>query len=722
MRTIILALLSSVSLPAALHAQETAPGIVLEPIIISSQKRTSNTHDVPASVSVTGGEDAYLNNTRTRANLVEETANAQMGSVTAKLYTSFTAIRGVGSALIESDPAVGMYLDGVGIGSSQGHNGTLLDINRVEVLRGPQGTLYGRNNIAGSINFISNLPDPDRIGGEIGFDAGTDGALGLTGILNTPLGNNGWAARGAFTTSKTDGFLHSTVDGDDLGGAKDIHGRFSIGGNVSDNLEFLGIVDVEHQKLDREMFGMPEKSFLEGRNGIAIDDAAVINSDVATTSAKFTYTLENGDKIISQTGFQSTRTDVFGNGFPRGTFAQFDAVFQSMGLKNFRYRSGNPFEGDYRQWSQEIRYVSEDNERFNWVAGLYGEYSNALRIYGADSKFDGGSLTLQTRGKTKTASGSAFADGTYELSDQWKIFGGLRVGYDRKDFDYDFNANALAAAFGLSSPFAPGYASSLSDTSATYRIGMQFAATDNLNFYGSVSTGYKSGGFNSSFVSVGDQGAYDAEKLTSYEIGLKSLSLDDRLSIEASVFYIDWRDQQVQGFNPLTGGTPIVNSPRSESYGAEISAQLQLTDQWSVRVAAGYADATYKDFTDAIGPGGRGSKDASGNHQQFVSPFTGSVGIGYEWELGWNDFVGKAGAEYQYRSSYYFDVQNTLRQPGYGLLNAHIGLENNRFAGLVYARNLTDERYRTVASDLGTGALVNVGDPLSVGATFKVKF
>ncbi|OJT95650.1 MAG: hypothetical protein BGN83_17495 [Rhizobium sp. 63-7] len=426
--------------------------------------------------------------------------------------------------------------------------------------------------------------------------------------------------------------------------------------------------------------------------------------------------------MVSITGFQKSAVGVKGNGFPLGYFAAYDGLFQSFGFPDFRYRAENPFDSDYRQWSQELRYVSEDNERFNWVAGLYGEFSEASRIYGANSTFTGGEATLSTRGDTDTVSLSVFADGTYALNDQWKLYGGLRVGHDRKTFDYDFTANTAAQLLGLTGTFAPGYNAKLSETYVTPRLGLQFEPMEGLNLYGGVSSGYKSGGFNSGFVGLGDEGAYDSERVVSYELGLKSATLDDRLKVEASVFYIDWRDQQVQGFNALTGTTPISNASRSESWGGELSVAYDVDDHWSLMAAAGYADATYKDFRNARALDGSGTVDVSGNQQQFVSRFTGSAGLAYQWETGWHDLVGKVGVNYRYRSSYYFDVQNTIRQKGYGLLDAYAGLENDRYAAYLFAKNIGDVDYRIVAADLGTGRLVSPGDPLTFGGSFKVKF
>ncbi|MEM9631894.1 MAG: TonB-dependent receptor [Pseudomonadota bacterium] len=716
------ALLTSVSLPVTAFAQDTGETTVLDPIIVTAEKRASEAHDVPASLSVEEGADLTRRKTTRREQAIAETPNAVTGPVTATLYTSFTAIRGVGSALIESDPAVGLNIDGIGIGSTQAYNGSLLDVDRIEVLRGPQGTLYGRNTIAGTVNVISNLPDPDELGAELSFDYGSYGTVNSTGIVNLPFGDSGWAARGALSFARTSGSMTSSATGEDLGDGRDLHGRISLSGNVTDNLEFLGIVDVEQQRLDSEMFGMPESDFIAGKTTAAIDDPSKIESDLALASGQFTYHLGNGDKIVSQTGYLTSSVKLSGNGFPEGYFAAFDALFQSYGFSDFRYRSDNPYDGDYQQWSQEVRYVSEGNGRFDWVAGLYGEYSKATREYGANSSFTGGEVTLGSRGETETTSISTFADGTYALTDLWKVFGGVRIGYDRKSFDYEFNANSYATLLGFSSAFAPGYTDSLSEGYVTPRAGVQFDVTDDINVYASVSTGYKSGGFNAGFVGVGDEGSYESEKLISYEIGTKAQGIGGFFDIDTSVFYIDWRDQQVQGFNVLTGTTPLVNAPRSQSWGGEIAGRLHVSDQWSFRFAAGYADATYKDFENAPALDGSGTVDVSGNQQQFVSRFTGSLGLDYEWDTGWHDLTAKAGVHYQYRSSYYFDVQNTTRQPGYGLLNAYASLGNERYSAYAYGRNLTDTRYRTTAGNLGNGTLVNVGEPLTVGGGFKIKF
>lgn len=717
------ALLAGAGVPVMVLGQSQVQGeAVLQTVTVTAEKRSATPEAVPASLAVTQGEALARQRTRRRDDAIGELPNVHTGAVTARLYTSFMAIRGVGSALIESDPAVGLYLDGIGVGSTQAHSGTLLDVDRIEVLRGPQGTLYGRNNIAGSVNVLSRRPDPHQRGGEIELDYARYDSVTGTGVFNTPLGAGGWAARAALSASKRGSPFSSTVDGDALGTGHNAHGRFSVAGDVGEATAFLGIVDVERQVLDGEMFGMPEADFRAGRHGVAIDEASRIESDLASVSAQFTHRLANGDSVVAQTGYQRSRARVSGNGFPLGYYAMYDGLFQSFGLPGFRYRSDNPYDGDYRQWSQELRYVSDQQARFDWVAGLYGEHSEATREYGAGSRFTGGEATLASRGKTRTMSLSVFADGSYWLDERWKLFGGVRIGRDRKSFDYAFQANDTAAALGLASTFAPGYGDDLAKTYATPRLGAQLTVNDAVNVYASVSAGYKSGGFNAGFVGLGDEGAYDDERLVSYEVGMKALTASKRLGVDAALFYIDWRDQQVQGYNALTGATPLMNAPRSRSFGGEVSARLQLDHHWRVHAGLGYTDASYRDFHNARALDGSGQVDVSGHRQQFVSRFTGSAGVDYEWATGWSDLTGKLGASYQFRSAYYFDVQNTQRQPAYGLLNLYAGVENARYATYVYARNVGDKRYRVIAGDLGGGTLVNAGDPLTVGVSFKLKF
>jgi iron complex outermembrane receptor protein len=709
---------------------QAPPGpVTLDPVTVTSQKRPENITDVPISIDVWSGEqierDVY---TRTDQ-VISATPNAQMGSpVSGSLYTNFTAIRGVGSALIDTDPAVGLNVDGIAVGNSQAYSGSLLDVNRVEILRGPQGTLYGRNNLAGTINIISNTPDPSRTFGELRFDYGRFNTVRGFGFINAPIGNNGWAVRGALLFDRNDGYTFDIATGQTLNSLIDVHGRLSIQGNITENLEFIASVESQHQNVWDGAW-MSNADFLAGARSVDILNPWHGTMDTTTARAQFTYHLDNGDRLVSLTGFQGRQNRFDGNTWPNGYFAATNALFQAFGIAGFQYRADNPFRGDYYQFSQEFRYVSDANERFKWVAGLYAERSQGSSSYGLTNTFDpggflsGNSVTLTSKGTTYTTSIAAFADGTYALDERLKVFGGVRVGYDWKEFGYGFNSNnASFSALGFDAEFVRSLQDSLSAPYITPRVGLQYFVTEGLNVYASVSRGYKSGGFNTAFLTATNTGSFDPETMWTYEVGFKAQLLNDRLALDGALFYNDWYNQQVLIVDAATQSSSIANAPRSRSFGAELEARLKLDEHWSARIGLGYVDATYLDFKNALATGSSEVIDASGKQQQYISKFTGTVTLGYTWNVGIDDLVGTAEVAYQFRSGFYFDVENTMFQPGYGLLNARVGVETARYGAYAWAQNLTDQRYRVSAINGGFGQVGAIGAPLAFGGTFKVKF
>lgn len=713
--------------PLTALAQEA---VQLNEITVTAEKRSEKASDVPISMDVQTSDTLERENITRRDQALSSAPNVQMGGpVSGSLYTNFTAIRGVGSALIDTDPAVGLYIDGVPVGASQGYSGSLLDVNRIEILRGPQGTLYGRNNLAGSVNIISNVPDATRSYGELGVDYGSYNTLRGFGFFNQALGS-GWAVRGAFSGMRNDGYNRDVATGYRTNSLQDVNGRVTISGPINDKVDFLGSIEHERQKTFDGAF-MTDADFRAGKK--TFDILNPFNGTVDTTAlrSQFTVKLDNGDRAVSLTGYRLNRADFQGNPFPQTYWAAQNAGLGGLfGVNNFQYRADNPFQGSYDQVTQEFRYESDHSASFKWVAGAYGEYSQGSREYGATATYDpggglaGSNANIQSKGVTDTISTAAFVDGTYSLTDRWKLFGGVRGGYDHKDFDYKFSTNNPAFVTGLGFlgiAFSPGYRSALSAGYVTPRIGTKYDINENLNVYMSASRGYKSGGFNTGLVSTGDEKSFDAEMLMSYEAGWKAKSADNRLTLNGAVFLMDWKNQQVQGFSALTGTTPIVNAPKSRSYGAELEAALKLDQHWTLNAGLGYVDATYVDFKNA--PNGFGGIiDASGNQQQYISKYTGSIGANYKWNIGRDNLIGSADVVYQYRSGFYFDVPNTLDQPGYGLLNARIGAENERYAFYVWGLNLADQRYRVSSTNFGFGPLVAIGAPLTVGATFKLKF
>ncbi|NBG92507.1 TonB-dependent receptor [Pseudomonas sp. 9.1(2019)] len=432
--------------------------------------------------------------------------------------------------------------------------------------------------------------------------------------------------------------------------------------------------------------------------------------------------------MVAVTSLSKNKVDYTGSFFPNGYFNELNADYEAAGLAGYQNRVNNPYSSTFKQASQEIRYVSVPDAPIKWLAGAYGEYSDSQRAYTATSTFDpamgiGDGVTQTSRGQTKTTSFAVFSDASFAATDKLEIFGGLRIGHDKKKFNYDFSVdNPAWTALGMDAGFVTAQRETLSTTYAVPRIGVRYQLTDDTQTYASVSRGFKSGGFNIGFVQKGDERPYKNESLVSYQIGLKSELIKNVLSLDTALFYIDRKNQQVQTYNALTQTTPVANAPKSRSLGGEVTLKAQLDEHCSGYAGLGYTDATYVKFENAPATGTTGVVDASGKQQQFVSRYTGKLGAAYAWDIGAYNLKGRGDLGYQYRSSFYFDQSNTQKQGGYGLVNARLSVGNNEYEGYVWGENLSNERYRTSAADFGYGRLVTVGNPRTFGVGVSKTF
>ena len=288
----------------------------------------------------------------------------------------------------------------------------------------------------------------------------------------------------------------------------------------------------------------------------------------------------------------------------------------------------------------------------------------------------------------------------------------------------------------ISTLFGPGtigdYEDSRGNVYITPRGGIKYIFNENHNIYASVSQGYKSGGFNTSlFYENKPMFKYDEETTINYEIGTKSLFLDGQVSLDTSVFYIDWSDQQVLAVDSTTGASPIVNAKKSRSYGADIALNGRFANGIKGGLGLGYADATYEDFMDApktFGTPGDMSFDASGNQQQYHSKFTAKASLGYEFALPWDSLMADMNVAYNYRSKFYLDPENKIEQNGYGTVDASVGVSNDTYEISIWARNIMDEDAINSAAYLGRGSsgldgtVVSLIQPRTFGTTFAIKF
>lgn len=739
----------------------------MDNLIVTAQKREGTVKDIPVSIDVLTNKDITTRHlTRTR-DVMNQAVNVDMGTISGNdFYDPFMQIRGVGSNIIAIDPSVGLFVDDTPVTNSQAYSFDLLDVTRAEILRGPQGTLYGRNTLAGAVNIITNKP----VFGETSFEAGTEtGSHGKTrgqSVINTRLNENlalrlavaGMTSRGTATNTAPNAPRTDKISGGQL--------RLSLRGYIGDNMEVLTVYEHSQQN-PRDIGYIYDKDFLHKQRNVNISNPGHSKAITHILRNYFTWHFTSGGKLVSTTSLSKNHFVMSGSSFPDGYFDAQNAFITdsasqlapslargilaqspeladlvnpdsaSFPLNNFRARVDNPYNSNFKLLVQEFRYESPSDTPIKWLAGVYGEYSDSFRDYGATNSYEPSSLilpgqppvpllqgystTAASKANTQTTSLALFGDTSYTVTSQFEVFGGLRLGYDNKRFNYSNGTYGDDQQFwqGINNPggslLIPAWRGSLSATYVMPGLGVRYQFTENSQSYASISRGFKTGGFNDAFIQPGTSVSYGNENLMSYETGVKSALMENHLNLNAAVFYIDRHNQQVQFVEPASQLFWIANAPKSRSYGGELTLNTRLDEHWSGYAGIGYTDATYRDYASASGG------DASGKQQQYISKVTGNIGMAYTWNTGINNVKGRADIGYQYRSGFCFDPINSQKQSGYGLLNARLAIGNKHYQVYAWGQNLTNQYYRTSLFNLGYGEIVTRGQLRSFGAGISAR-
>ncbi|WP_394027390.1 TonB-dependent receptor [Desulfovibrio falkowii] len=739
-------LLSALAMPV-FAAEGVEPkseeGITLDVVRVTAQKRAETLNAVPMSLEVTTADDLKASHITKVEDVLAATPNAMFssGSVAGAMSPYFS-IRGVGSAEIETDPSVGVFVDGVPLTLIHGYLNNLLDVERVEVLRGPQGTLYGRNTLGGAVNVTSKKADPSKQEGRITVGAGNKEHFRTEVMANTPLWDGKAAVRAAFGYDQY-GHVWDNDRGGNVGKQNNYQGRLSWFMMLGENTTADFSADLQKQ-YRKDGAVMTLADYENGDRSYNIADPLGGSITSGGARLEINHDFDSGYKLTSLTGYRSTAMDYDGSYAPVGFFNVTNARFNAFGFENFQFRDHGNFVESFGQISQELRLTSPEDQDFKYVAGVYADYNRMDRRNGLTNTWDQGSpffpwsaksdhATLDLRGQQNAWSVAAFGNASYDFNEYWQIFGGLRIGYDKKSYEFDASSN-LGEDYIRDFWEQPGltmvkdYDSEWDKVYLTPRGGLKYSFNEFNNIYFSVSSGYKSGGFSTSLFYNKPGFKYDEETTVNYELGMKNTFLDGRVTLNSALFYIDWRDQQVMSYDSATGITGIVNAPQSQSYGFEMDIMGKFDNGIHVGIGAGYADATYVDFSNAPGTYG-GSVDASGNQQQYHSKFTGRANAGYEFELPWDDLVASVDLTFRYRSSYYYDIENKLEQEGYGTFDMNIGVGNDSYVVNLWGRNLLNQA-ATASQTYMNGmhathdqnTVVSLIDPLMFGINFTKKF
>ncbi|MGS1016930.1 TonB-dependent receptor [Allosphingosinicella humi] len=741
---------------APASAQDAAPAEAesSDSIVVTAQRREQLIQDVPISVS------AFSAATIEKANITEAkeylalapnvsfTEDGETGN--RSINIAIRGVSNVGLGEVSTQQSIGYYLDELSVGSTANgtYNPQLLDIERIEVLRGPQGTYFGRNASGGALNITTKRPNANfyaEAGGEVSrFDT-----YKTYGIVNVPLSDNIFF-RGVASYETSDGIIRNVnPNGAPNSGYDYVHLRGAIRAVPTDRLTMdlsvaysdedegfdatvpSGVIDLDTQSI----FGADFKAIDDGL-GFYPDNQRRVNHNAPEYNRNNFLVINNrlnwegdGFSIRSITGYIDSKN--------RRLFDQDNISADAINRLN-RY--------DGRSFSQELRVQSEGGETFDWVVG--GLYANdRIRQFNSITAGTDTSYTNPVTGEVigllppippgfrinennkifKTESLAAFADVTWHVTPKFELIVGGRYSRDTVS-----NRNFGVVAFEGAVPDTAGKRT-FEDFSP--RFVARYELSDDASVYASVSKGYKAGGvdINTDIVSP-----FSPERLWNYEVGIKGNALDNALQYSASVFYLKWSDLQVQT-NFLLDPTDIssaveltLNAAKASNKGFEVELLARLSRELRVSGAFGYLDSKFDSFPEAVLAGGN-AVDLSDFRLPKTPRYTVSTAIDYERSLSsaW-DFYSRA--ELNFRSAAPGDLEGVAARPlglprfpynpeAYAVVNLRAGLKGQRFELGAFVENLFKQDYYTGTQDnFGLAGIRLRPHPRVWGLTGKVKF
>lgn len=691
----------------------------LDEVVVTAQRREETLQKVPASISVFSGEKLDAANVNDVRGFFMQTPNVTFQEEGKSGPRSVDiAMRGI-SNIGGRVNAFGIYLDGFNIanGPQEGAvNPVFEDIERVEVLRGPQGTFFGRNATGGALNITSKAPGP-KFEGQLKSHYGSYGTWGLTGVINAPVVEDKFFLRAMMNYEESDGFVRNV---NPAGGRSDfqttnmkVAGRWLVNDQLTLDLTFYST---------REQSGL---SPLVPTGVLSADTASIVGTTVPVSDGLGFYpdntSQVNHDQPLAQTNstnIGNLRLKYEGNGFEIHSISGYmdnrreymdDLDFTSEPLLT------QQIDDSTRSWSEELRVQSAGDGPWVWTVGaLYAEdFSDVLHevragtggFFGLPNAFPIDVVVEDTR----TKSWAVFGQATWHVLDKLALTAGGRYSDDALE------QNSAGIGFGTPKQNNHGEVS-FSDFSP--RFSASYDWTNDITSYVTASKGYKAGGLQ--FNAALPQQFYDKEDLWNYELGLRSYWLDRRLMLNATVFQMDWKDLQVEStatvLDPDTGAIVVIdatlNAASATSRGAELEFAARPTPALQIDGAVGYLDAKFDSFPNAIISGEE--VDLSGRRVIRSPEWTLSANTQYDFPLGdlvSSDTMGYVRAEWSYRDKTKPNMASMIQTgfpydiDAFQVVNLRAGMRTDGWALEAFLENALDEEYFTGHANFGFGGI-----------------
>ena len=725
-------------------------------IVVTARRTEENVQRVPSSIS------AFNERTLDRIQASDTTGlqgavpnlNIVQGRGSSNATNIF--IRGIGQpdALQTFDPAVGVYVDDVYLSRIRGNQLDLLDVERIEVLRGPQGTLYGKNTIGGAIKFVSRRPGKEfRANGSVAY--GSYDQLELKGAVSGPISET-LSAGFAVMRAKRDGYVEDRNDDREYNDKDTVAGRAALAFTPSDRVRIDLTADYSHDDA-RLAVGRPVNDLTTFSFGFFPDQTLPVTDPVGSGSYDWsgatTPGLPNSTKLTHY-GFAGTMAFDIADDLTVKSITAYRKLKTDdfVDIDATEYELGDVFVGvDQKQFSQEFQ-LAYTGERLSALAGLYylkEDIQSHQEAYADDllgPLFANLPFTRFVDDDLTTKSYAAFANASYEVLPAVRVSAGLRYTKETKDY-----FRSTFRCFGAACDLAPFVFNpdkgKWSDWSPMASIDWQVRPRTMI--YARVAKGFKSGGFNGRANEPGSATEYQPETTWSYEAGFKS-TIADRLRLNGAIFHSEYKDFQARVSGPPSLGgdefpspvLAVVNAGKLRIRGAELEASWNPMEQLLLDTQIGYLDADYKEFFDDRFPNDSRAFQAPAFSPKWTMRFGGQYGF----DLGSSGAI-TIGAQTRYKSRTALAVDNTLiiyanfADPGTGTTSEVDGLfqkaywvhdarivyetENKRLAIGLYGNNLSDRAYKTDAqefSNIGSIRTVYYGPPRTVTLRLTARY
>lgn len=710
--------------PAPAKPVET---VDINEIVISAPKLSKSLLEAPLSATVTTGQTIEQN----RINTVKDAAFYAPNTY----FTEFTArklsnprFRGVGGS--PNNPGVTTYLDGVPQFNSNSSSLTLVDVQQIDFVRGPQAALFGRNTPGGLINITSNRPSLDAWHGSLETSQGNYGFQDYRGSITGALlpDTLGFSFAGGYQTRE--GYTKNTVTNSPIDNRDAWFGKTQFLWTPSKELEVRLIIAGERAR-DGD-YGLNDLGQLRNNpRRSARDLLGYTSRDVFMPTLQIIYHANSFD-FTSTTGFVWWRTEDL-------TDLDYSLIPTPGGFLD-------PVAGSYltrlnneeqTTWTQEFRFSNKKGEpvilseaaTLEWQAGLflfYQDYSQStiqtrkeLTAFGGFFPVNNGNLT-GTSSALRDMGAGLYMQGTLNLWEKLHLTAGVRYDYEDKDATLGTSSTNFSS-FAPTTNATTNQSLSRSFDQVTPQAAISFDITPDVITYFSFAGGYKAGGFNAG--SPAGTESYAEERSWNYEFGFKGRALDNKLRWGTAAFYTDWRDLQLNVANGGPATFHIANAGNASARGLEIDMNYAPTSNWSIFGSAGWTDTRFN--AGARDNVGGASTPLGGRQIPYTPDYTAALGTQVTFEVGGGYNV-YARAEVQFMGSFNYDTSNTVGQDAYTIANFRLGVRNQRWFLEGYVNNAFDAEYVPIAFAFPgiapSGYVGESGTPITFGVRSGIKF